>query len=229
MTILNVWRSPRRVLIASDTLGGDARDDAPLTINKLLHLPVQNIVLAGSGIVGLLQGVFNGVLQQPVTTFDEYESGLAELCDGIMDALLEQNVGLNRELAVMMHMTLAMAGWSDKTQQMRAVRCTRSPGASLFQVHEVQLYALSPNGPWSEAAAKGAFPPAPDTPDKVFKCAKQQLAWWPTAYPKYPTGGRLIVAELTRYGLNMTSRELPSAAVGDQAANRSAQKDRSRS
>lgn len=205
MSLLNLWCSPKRAIVAVDTLGGAPGDEARLELSKLFYLPHLNVVIAGRGFLGIAQFVFNECLQRQ-GDFDAFEEELPDMCrrgrEWLISTASEKGVQLPLDAR---SMEVAFVGWSERAKSMRALHCHRLPNEHTFTSSLADPYVLAPGEPWAPTC-----PPAPDSADKMFAYGQRQARWWHENLPGLPTGGRLVIAEVTRYTMNVASRALPT-------------------
>ena len=210
MSLLNVWCSDERAIVAVNTLGGESGTNAPQSLSKLFYLAHANTVIAARGVLGLAQSVFNHCLVHQ-GDFDSYAADLTQMCEAgrqwVIDGARVANIRVDLDSA---YLHLAMVGWSGREQRMRAIQCERAPFAARFACSVVESDSVAPGEPWTSNTEPAPALPL-NTPDRMFAAAQAQMRWWHANHRQLPTGGRLVIAELSRDETSVSSRALPSA------------------
>ena len=98
---------------------------------------------------------------------------------------------------------IALVGWSNSLGEMCGQYQLRHPGENSFRPREAIDSIMHPNVVETDAPEH-----ALDTADGMEAQARYQCAWGRANYPKWAIGGWLVVAELRRNSMSMTSRSM---------------------
>ena len=239
MTLLASWIGRDRALVAVDTrltaldstsaVGRlAARANVPGTLveaSKLLALPHARLVLAHAGALSFLASAFLRC-QQLIGPggFDELDECMPDVLGCAFGQVLDMRRDLYPDVPIeeVRGQRLAVVGWSQKGQRMRGALFNQDPRADGFQRLPLAGFAEEedPRGrrfaaPWN-AEKSGALPYA-DTPEAMERLARLQMRDSPSA-AEGKSGGRLLVAELTRDSVCVTSQcDLDSPRVGSES------------
>ncbi len=185
MTILNVWIGPDTALVGVDSAGldrgGTLRDD----VSKMFFLPAVGCVLAARGdtyIVNQLHTLLNGK--------GDYDAVAAAL-PGKVKNLVRWAFFLQSP-----NQEVVLVGYSVKLQRMActSVYLTKKPRAMV--VEDRREYA----GPWDDCLE--SLPKA-DNPQAMFNLAQAQLQLLREKMPGGAAGGRFVIAELNKAGMQI--------------------------
>lgn len=194
MSILNVWCSADRALIAVDT---EVRfpDGTKVEAPKMYFLPLPNLVFAIRGQFITGQAIFNLFNQCNPATFDQAAAQLPEVI-GHACAMLLEEARLGRiPYELQLASQVALVGWSDSARAFRAA-VVDHPGTpeptQPVQTNSVYM-------PWESDWGACPVRQASDV-DLMLKLATHQLEHGARAHEDAGFGGRLIVAELNRSG-----------------------------
>lgn len=197
MSILNFTVQPDRALLAVDTLVGCARGGADpwRESAKLLTVPHLNAALAVSGNQDLLTQVYGRMLQAGGNFDTVCNEIIAGDLVGKACSMLEY-LAARLDYEVRRRQTVVVVGWSPHLERMRALVADRETDA--FSVIECD-WLVSP---------KVEDADGPETADGMLELAQRQVAETRQQVPECPTGGRLVVVELTRAELRSTALPL---------------------
>jgi hypothetical protein len=210
VSILNIVWSPSRVTIAVDT-NCEQTEGAPECpegsprgpVCKLMPLPSFGAVVAGRGSAALVPHV---ALAAQLSTmgkgldFDGLLQGLPALVQGVHASMCEDLRLNGLDPALIAKYEFAVAGWSAQRNCMAAISYWYYDEGEGFQTFE-----LGPTWP-AVLAPRFDFEwehTPPRTPAAMFSLAQLQVAEARTRGPR-GTGGRLLIAELTKSSVSVT-------------------------
>ena len=202
MTILNVWVSPERAVIAVDTLSTRPRSLEPWTVSKMIPFVHCNAILSGCGNMALMLRVFWQLAQQQ-GDFDSMALAMPQIVDPAYAECLADLPRLGfTEDQMSPYSIVALVGWSESLGEMCGQYQVRHPGESAFRAREAIDSIMHPNV--GEAGVDHDL----STADGMAAQARHQVAWGRHTYPKWAIGGRLSLAERQRDSMTITSRTL---------------------
>ena len=204
MSILDLWVSDGRALVAVDTQGV-CKDLTRLCVAKIFPMPHAEMVVAVRGIQVFGRAVYE-VLNSRDLRFDE-----AVLC---LPAVLQQADAMVRAAAVvdgidpdcheLQGNDLLLIGWSDAAAAFRATFQERRDKAIGFTERAVAPWLVGPCEPaWGDMPTQQM-----DSIDDLFSLAEWQYRNGRRSFPDGGLGGSIIVAELTRGQMLIKSRPL---------------------
>lgn len=190
MSILTVTVEPSRVLVAVDSIVITEQGQR-FSVSKLMLIPQENVILAMRGNVFVLHNVFLQCFTR-LWTFDQCLEQAAALFKEQLAAL--ETEGKKQGIPEAFYcgsQELVIAGYSESHLKLRAVRFSKAEdgGAS---VKEITDGFLAPGAAFTEA------PATPTTDAEIRSIAERQMRWMRAEEPEQASGGKLIVAELTR-------------------------------
>lgn len=210
MSILNIVWNPSRVMVAVDTNCDQAEgapalpDGAPVgPVCKLFPLPAFGAVLAGRGPVALTPLV---TLAAVMTTagqgidFDGLVQRLPELIREVHGRLMQDLTTASHSPHFVEKFEFAAAGWSERRARMAAFswwHYSADDGLQEFEIDSTWPAVIAPrfDYPWEEDP--------PRTPAAMLSLARIQAREAITRGPR-GTGGRLLIAELTKASVSVT-------------------------
>ncbi|MEJ7685689.1 MAG: hypothetical protein WKG52_01070 [Variovorax sp.] len=193
MSLLNVWLSETKALIATDTesLG---QDGVYHEGSKMLHLPHANVVVGGRGHNIFLNVVFS-MLHMGRGGFDEYESEMPSMLAQAIAYLEPQQAAF---LTTIHAQEIVLVGYSRSLGRMHCV-AYESKDQTGFKVTQIDQAFLSP---WAES---WGMPMKASTPQDARIVCTEQVVNGKATDPDAPLGGRLLLAELTRHELKFST------------------------
>ena len=190
MSILNVWVSPDRALVAVDThtfTAGPDRVERLIETSKMLVLPHANMVMAMRGDGLLLSEMFTiahrSALEVDVPVL---LSSLVELAETAKARLERDSPSYKFREA-----EIVVVGWSPMHERIVGGVCHRLHGQERFEYAVIEPWRIGPDANWQSP------PDSPDTPAKMVTLARDQVRFMRAAFPESAIGGRLLVAEVT--------------------------------
>lgn len=205
MSLLNVWVSPTRALVAVDTLA--AADWGPdigvkLHTSKMLALPHAGVLLAGRGHNAVLGGVFIALASTLSSDLDGIDAVMPQLMGKNVARIVAKRREMGFDRPEISKQQLVLCGFSTRRGQMVALLYTIDDEGPASRT---EIGGDGVGGDWLsawDAAAQGEAP-IPDSPDAMREVMRQQVQHLRVALPEATlahstTGGRAIVAELGR-------------------------------
>lgn len=189
MSIMNCFVSPNRALVSVDTLAGIAGGPTG-HVAKLVPFPQASSVIAARG----EQQFFGSVATALNLSFASSYDGLAAAMSQALAQTYELRVAFNEKHGggyPFAGVEIGLVGWSASCNRMLGCRWERWPGDEGFRATPIDPWSMSPNPGYDE------LPAAPDTAERMEVVARDQFARL-RSLPFVVTGGRLLVAELTR-------------------------------
>jgi len=184
MSLLNVWVSPTRALLAVDT-DAEMTGGMRISISKVVPLPAHRMVLACRGdlilfnqLVAFVHGSGGGV--------DELRHSIPVMADHLVTQLEAMHNGQYR----FREAEFALLGWSEADQCIRGFAIVRMPSDAAFQVSAIEPWRIGPNADWKH------LPPPPDCAETMEALARDQVRYMRAHHPDAPIGGRLLLAEI---------------------------------
>jgi len=162
--------------------------------SKLCAIPHAGCVTAGRGGIAAFWTLNSLILRMPsLHDFDSIVEGMSGMVDWLAHNIQIPTDGFDSVIEVF------LLGWSDAARRMNASRfeidlrnnrCERTP---------VGQRLITP--PWPRDCRYGFHGLATD--DAMLEVAQQQLQWMTENVPADATGGRLLVAEVTRHEIRL--------------------------
>lgn len=199
MSLLNVWVSAERGLVAVDSAVKIPATNSYLEASKVLPLPHANLVVAVMGEVAFLGYVFYEI-HHALSTID-YDV-LADTLHLEIDSLYKQFrwqakfAGASPDAA--RGCEIVIVGWSPRRGQILGMRHSLGPDAVGFVTSEIDPWCIMPAADWT-----AENPPAVDTVEALEQVAVEQVRWTRQHQPDAAIGGRLLVAELTSSSISI--------------------------
>lgn len=203
MSLINLYLDHDRALISYDTLSSvmpgaprlsEAIDQllaGAVHMSKCAFLTHAHVALAHRGDAMLAISVFSGLQLSAARDFDAMAEAMPELLAhsfAQVTAFRKQQF----EIEAFHGAELVLVGWSHALKRMQAVRWVRWPQDRGFAASPVGRALLLPDAEWSQP------PTAPDTPEKMERIARDQVAYVRRNHAGLNCGGRLLLAEITR-------------------------------
>lgn len=203
---MNVWVHPDRATIAVDTTGISVIH-GKVSVSKLVPLVQINAVIAGRGSGGLIGVLYSGVCRMPFS-FDDLAAHMPEFLN---KSLIEYErvcrlAGYEPEDVSTVDQ-IAFVGWSESEDRMAAWLYVRGERERTFSARRISPWTIAPGECFSER------PAVPTNHEEVVHIAVKQTAWHLAAHPGKAIGGDLLVADLTRTSLTITTACDLDAAV----------------
>ena len=203
MSILTCWVTPARALVGVDTLALRA-DGSAGEFGKMYVLPQAAAVFAGRGGADFLTVVYV-TLQAQGGKFDDIAERLPALLNTLMRALSAQFAALKDDAgaARLQLQQLVFVGWSDRLARMICHAFTQETVAGGIAHEVIDSTSSSPYfiAPWDKSFARLCFPQKVSEgmqPIELGILARAQVAWLAKVTPDDVSGGRLILAEMSR-------------------------------
>ena len=204
MSIMNVWTSPSRAIVAVDT-ATKAPDGRSYEGSKMLPIVHANCVLAARGSTEVLSIVLQQ-MQGADADFDVYEVSLPQMIVGAVAFVNDTAKRMGAKFHVDAQ-ELTLTGWSRKRQAMICRFFFHNLKNGGFNSERKTVFAPGMDLPESSPQAL-AMAQLGSTPAGMFEIAGQQLAWAVAKGHSGEFGGRLMVAEITPFGMNITHAHL---------------------
>lgn len=197
MSATNLWLSPERALIGVDTRCEMVATGATFEGSKFTVIPHVNAVLAGRGATTTLYLMTSLIWQSPnIQSFDSLVDAMPGLLPQAFE-LLHQAFPAGVDPRVFAQEFIVI-GWSASADRVRAFAYEQKAAGAGFAERE-----LSEPGyvcPWEPDLGQ---PEPPSTAPLHQQLLARQVEEWETV------GGRLVLAEVTRNSVAITSHELP--------------------
>lgn len=194
MSLLNVWVSRDRALVAVDTLG--ARPDGSFDhCSKVHYLPHSGLVVAVRGVIQFGRLVFDA-LDETCASYDAANEHHKEIFACVTDFIRQQASAdpQVRDRLDFAGQEVVFAGWSEQRRSLHATSYKRTEEGGEF--------VSTPIDPWCAAPgdANWGRPPVDDlsTAEGMERLARWQVMHFRKASPSDAIGGRLLLVELTR-------------------------------
>jgi hypothetical protein len=185
MSLLNVFVGPGRIDITADT-DCVAPDGTHTAGTKLVHIPHLNAVVAGRGNMSITNWFALVALETLGRDFD-----------AVADAMPTDLGDVRRHLIAIKKLTVDgsaqdvfLAGWSPRRGRLQALHYVLRDDAFVLNEDIISM-SLNPRGCFAD-------PPRSNPRPDVFAIARQQVEWLRANWPGVGAGGRLIVAQLMR-------------------------------
>jgi len=197
MSLVNVYMEPDRALMAVDTLSGLMEGAAPETgaaelhMSKIALMPHASVAIAHRGDAMFASALFSALTLTVLPDFDR----MAEAMPGLLAALIPQTLALRKQINGVEHFPgaeIVLVGWSPALNRMEGVRWVRWPQDKAFTASRIGTALMLPDAEWTQT------PEPPDTPEKMERIARDQVAYVRREHRGLPCGGRLLLAELRR-------------------------------
>jgi hypothetical protein len=186
MSLVQVWLENDRARVAVDTLytmPGVGMAEG----SKLLPLPHAGTVFAYRGAFGAFALVFAYLY---VAQTDSFDSIIA----GVPNCVLQAKANLHPDAAAW-EFELHVVGYSDELQRFSSM-------LFLVDLKAGTAEAKPLNGPCRVGPAINPVPEL-NNDAAMFEVARAQVAWMRDNEPELATGGRLLIAELTRAAITV--------------------------
>ncbi|VTU29701.1 hypothetical protein H6CHR_03247 [Variovorax sp. PBL-H6] len=195
MSIIDVFVSPQKAMVIVDT-ELKTQDGRFIEGSKMLTLPHANMLIAARGTNVFTNVLFSALHLAPFTTMDAFDKVMFDLLKQTTDHLKTVEEHFTQSIY---EVELALVGYSHYYSGMHCV-AYESHDASGFTAQEITdaYYA-----PWHESW--GAAPTGFPTPGIARAIASEQVSDLLAMHPDKPFGGRLLLAELTREDLKISS------------------------
>jgi hypothetical protein len=210
MTAVNIWLSADRVLIGTDTMTMPMPNPQRLfwETGKVAVLPHAGVVLAGRGLIHCMHVLHSLLLSHPaVVDLDSLDATMPAILRDHFTPALEVMPEPLRSSAWLHRQQFFIAGWSAAAGRMFAVMYLR-----LEAGQEFQRMAIAEPGfisPWEQDMLLPVD--APSTVALQVNLLAHQAAY--TAGEEFQVGGRLVLADVTRGGITITTHDLPAVAT----------------
>ena len=196
MSILNVWISPERALIASDSEAA-AVDGPGARVSKFFTIPHLDVVIGHRGCAQYF--CFMASVLQMLSLARDIETILDTL-PAYLSPMIEQT-----KLAMTTHYgwkkidtdlvdgeSLVVVGWSHKQGRMVAREFTQMTLAEGFVVRDIDPCYISP---YDESINQGEYP---ENATSMEKLVRAQVRLIKDKEPKAAAGGNLMLCQLRR-------------------------------
>lgn len=199
MSLVNVWISPDRALVGVDT-EGVTLDGTHNEVSKMIPLVHANLVLATRGHMGFLNALF-GTSYAVGGDFDAIVEKMPMILSYAFNHLMSQasSAGV-ADQGNFDRQDAFIVGWSRKHCRMLGMSYSQETAKDGFTGREIDSWCVSP---WEDP---GVMPPIPNTPEVLKEVARTQASFASDPRSEAAVGGRLLVAEITRDGIIITSR-----------------------
>lgn len=160
-------------------------------MSKCAFLTHANVALAHRGDAMMAINVFSALQLSAARDFDAMAEAMPELLAHSftqVTAFRKQHWGIDTFHGA----ELILVGWSPALNRMQAVRWVRWPQDRGFAASTVGRALMLPDAEWAQP------PEAPDTPEKMERIARDQVAYVRRNHAGFNCGGRLLLAEITR-------------------------------
>lgn len=205
MSIVNIWLERGRALVAVDTLAEhDTRSVGGEYVHiesaKMIPLPHANMVLANRGDLVIFQGFLQVLLGEPVSwNVDIFAERAAAICDYLYRMRMDKQAALYEGRPF--EDEIYAIGWSPRSKEVVAYVCCRGAGDDGFTITPIESFCAAPG-------ALDVWPAVEDIPrfntiESMITVAKEQVRCFRSQFPGRPIGGRLIVAEVRSWGIDI--------------------------
>ena len=186
MSLFQAWIEPERALVAVDTLAYDHNHGGISEVLKMAALPHAQCVMACRGSQhAFLQLLAHAWLAPGYSTYDKLAACVPQLVEWASAQFPES---LPDAIA---QCELTLVGWSDAGQRMAGTSYVVDLKANTCQAQgEIDYCRVGP--------AVVNKVPAEFDDALALKVARLQVAWVQDNAPDQATGGRLLIAELSR-------------------------------
>jgi hypothetical protein len=196
MSLINVFLSPSKALIAVDTHASDPATEGFIFVDKMVHFPRLNVVMAGRGTQGFLLVLSVMVPQFRGSDFDS----LAKAMPGIFDDAYNAMIGSQpsgADSSPFANQEIVLVGWPGLLNRMRALEYTKREPDADIGVTEIEDpgYMM----PWQD---RWGAPPDGSDRRAMIDLSLTQTRHVKQESPGTAMGGRLMVAELTRQAMS---------------------------
>lgn len=196
MSLLNVWVSPARALVAVDTLC-NVGASATIHASKLLVLPHANLVLAGRGDLVMFAALVNQVqLQSESVDIDTLAARIAGMLDSAVAARNEYATKLGHGCSFEAG-EYVLVGWSKSQNRVIGIACERLQGERYARCYPIEPWRIAPDAEWEN-------PPPVHSVAAMETVARQQVAFQREVLPSAAIGGQLHVAHIMRDAITVT-------------------------
>jgi hypothetical protein len=219
MSLLNVWLSQDKALIGVDTKGMSGDGKQSVEVSKIFPLVHANVILAGRGYMPFL-GIVSSALHSIGGNFDAIVERLPEVLPAAFRAFATEmtkggydpksdGIDLHRQ-------DVMLVGWSPKRGRMVGMVYRQRAADEGFVAKEFSPWTVNP---W-EPVQGGPYEPS--SYEAHERLAREQARFTQKTVGKRFIGGRLLIAELTRDSLSVTSRcDLDQPVLPDAASEQS--------
>jgi hypothetical protein len=199
MSLINVFLTPSKALIAVDTQASDPAAEGFISVDKMVHFPRLNVVMAGRGTQGFLLVLSIMVPQFRGSNFDSLAKAMPGIFDDAYNAMIASQPK-GTDPSSFANQEIVLVGWSGMLNRMRAlVYAKREPGADIG-VTEIEDpgYMM----PWED---RWGAPPEGSDRRAMIDLSLAQTRYVKQESPGTAMGGRLMLAELTRHEMSFNA------------------------
>lgn len=194
MSLLNVWVSPERALVAVDSLGKVPDGPTISDVSKIYSLPGVNVVIAGRGQLSFSLFAYE-ICHRSALAHDQIVDNLAAILSQASDVLHTINKASDMAGKVDIGpQELLLVGWSQRQGGFQGIWCKRERVGENFSLTSVDPLVCAPvETQW------GALPVDDfSTAANMETMARWQVQHGRQMFPGQPLGGRILIAELSR-------------------------------
>jgi len=192
LSIVNIWIEPHVALVGTDSEGVDEKG-ARLQCSKMFPLVHCNAIIAGRGTAAFICGMVNAINGGD---FDEVASKLQALFSVVFERM--HTAFTEAGLPLLERQELSLVGYSPRAGKMVNFELTQETRAGgVAASYQQQTIA-----PWHEDLPDKR---SPRTLANMIWLARGQARFLRERAPEGAGGGRLIVAELTRKEMRISS------------------------
>lgn len=210
MSLINIFLTSQKAIIAVDSQGYDAINGEFVNMGKMHHFPHMNVVMAGRGDQSLTLVLYTMLSQTyAANSFDSLAAILPEKFKATHQALNAGRVlpdALDR--STFDNQEILLVGWSEQEKRMRAFVFSQKDPADGIGVIEVEEpgYMIPWEDRWGE-------PPEGESPLDIVNLAREQTKNAKRDDPSVAMGGLILLAELTRHNMSFSIAGAASMAA----------------
>lgn len=200
MSLLNVWVSDHRALVAVDTQGINP-DGSCCHGSKIYHLAHSNLIIAGRGLTVFSRLVFD-ICHHLNASYDEAIEQLPMILSRASELMYTQaETDGVAGMVDLVQQEVVLVGWSERSNGLQAAWRKRSEFAGGFLDQPIAPALIAPHEPaWG-------YPPYDDLSSAAHmeRMARWQVDRFRRMHPgeSDALGGRLLIAELLRDSMSM--------------------------
>lgn len=205
MSLLNVWVSAERALVAVDSAVKIPSTNSYLEASKLVSLPHANLVMAVMGEVAFLGYVFYEIHHALSTIdYDVLADTLQLEIDSFYKQFRWQAKYAGAPLDAFRGCEIVIVGWSSRQRRILGMRLSLRPNAAAFVPSVIDPWCIMPAADWTADA-----PPPIHSSNLLRQAATKQVRWTQLHQPSAAIGGKLVVAEITAAAVKLTRHDFP--------------------
>lgn len=195
MTILNIWATPERAVVAVDT-ATHSFDGARGYATKIVPLFHSNCIVAGRGSISVLAGVLHPLLSVP-KDYEAAHNTIAEQLPAHMKFVDNHAAGQGSPFRVGAQQ-IALVGWSTTAKRV-CVALFYCDGKTFHLDDDDRAFLPDPGTDMASIVAE------PFSTVAMMRTAREQVEWAKSTGIGHTVGGDLIYAEVSAQGLSIRS------------------------